>query len=368
MGKTITFTRKRFLPFLLAVAMVLSTAVIAPPAAEVLAAEDDGYKILGAASGNPVKGTDGGVPAYTFDLVTGEKVRISFLNDEIVRINMEPDGNFLDNPVPNDPGHTATILEKPVKDYTGVTPTDNSDGTAFVYETASMRLTIQKADFSMKMERADNEGGWKTLWEESRPLRYNELETIQTLKTDEDEFFYGGGSQNGYFSHKGKRIKIVNENKWENGNVSSPSPFYLSSLGYGVLRHTWKPGYYDFGRAASDQVLAQHQERRFDAFYFAGESMPSALDLYTDITGKPLLMPEWGFYLGHLNAYNRDWVDDNGEQLKPGTPGGHRETLAKEGQDVLDKYIANDMPPWLVSAKRWLRSRLWARGYIGWKY
>ena len=35
------------------------------------------------------------------------------------------------------------------------------------------------------------------------------------------------------------------------------------------------------------------------------------LDGYFDVTGDPVLLPEYGFYLGHLNAYNRDsWTKD----------------------------------------------------------
>ena len=33
---------------------------------------------------------------------------------------------------------------------------------------------------------------------------------------------------------------------------------------------------------------------------------------YFKVTGNPVLLPEYGFYLGHLNAYNRDaWSEDS---------------------------------------------------------
>ena len=61
-----------------------------------------------------------------------------------------------------------------------------------------------------------------------------------------DRYYYGGGTQNGRFSHKGEKIKIVNSNNWVDGGVASPNPFYWSTAGYGVVRNTWKPGEYDF--------------------------------------------------------------------------------------------------------------------------
>ena len=49
---------------------------------------------------------------------------------------------------------------------------------------------------------------------ETAPIQYKEGSTIQTLGTDENEYFYGGGTQNGRFSHKGEKIDIVNSNNW----------------------------------------------------------------------------------------------------------------------------------------------------------
>ena len=41
--------------------------------------------------------------------------------------------------------------------------------------------------------------------------------------------------QNGRFSHKGKVIAIDNQNSWTDGGVASPTPFYLSTNGYGMM-------------------------------------------------------------------------------------------------------------------------------------
>lgn len=53
--------------------------------------------------------------------------------------------------------------------------------------------------------------------------------------------------QNGRFSHKGKVISIVNSNSWTDGGVASPTPYYWSTAGYGVMWHTFAKGRYDFG-------------------------------------------------------------------------------------------------------------------------
>lgn len=46
------------------------------------------------------------------------------------------------------------------------------------------------------------------VFKESKPLSIGSGSTTQTLATSDDEYFYGGGTQNGRFSHKGKSINI----------------------------------------------------------------------------------------------------------------------------------------------------------------
>lgn len=50
----------------------------------------------------------------------------------------------------------------------------------------------------------------------------------------------------------------------------------------------------------------------FDAYFFVTDStnrtdvVQDMLQDYFHVTGNPMLLPEYGFYLGHLNCYNRD--------------------------------------------------------------
>lgn len=58
------------------------------------------------------------------------------------------------------------------------------------------------------------------------------------MKRGADEFFYGGGMQQGRFSHGGKDLDI-SVTGWDDGQASNPVPFYMSSTGYGVYRNTF---------------------------------------------------------------------------------------------------------------------------------
>lgn len=190
--------------------------------------------------------------------------------------------------------------------------------------------------------------------------------TTLTLKEQPEEYFYGGGVQNGRFSHKGHSIRIVNTNQWTDGGVASPTPFYWSTAGYGVMWYTFAPGLYDFGAAEPGKVTLTHDTPYLDLFVMVDQTPENLLKGFYQLTGNPVLLPKFGFYEGHLNAYNRDyWKEDekgilfeDGRRYKESQQdnGGIRESLNGEKENyqfsaraVIDRYAAHDMPlGWLL--------------------
>ena len=90
------------------------------------------------------------------------------------------------------------------------------------------------------------------------------------------------------------------------------------------------------------------------------------LNDFYQLTGNPVLLPKFGFYEGHLNAYNRDyWKEDekgilfeDGKRYKESQKdnGGIKESLNGEKNNyqfsaraVIDRYKSHDMPlGWLL--------------------
>lgn len=178
------------------------------------------------------------------------------------------------------------------------------------------------------------------IWEEEIPLKYSEKSTTQTFKTKKEEYFYGGGVQNGYFSHKNKKIFIENLiSHWNEGSVSNPVPFYMSTCGYGAFRNTFKPGVYEF----TSTTTTTHDDSSFDCFYFYGPSLKGIINGYTELTGRPSLIPRWGFGLGDADCYNTSNTTYTGthDKLNKGT------TL--EVLNVAKTYRDKDMPgSWIL--------------------
>lgn len=265
------------------------------------------------------------------DLSTGEKIKISFLKQNVFRFHLDPTGTFPEYPTPNSEEHETTIINKDVSDYTeqyGVIKVnvDDSDPDYYKISTDSVELRIEKTTSKMSLyDKAKS----KVLWSESEPLKYGNNKTVQTLDTKENEYFYGGGVQNGYYSHKNNSINISIGGGWDAGAASSPVPFYLSTEGYGVMRNTFKPGVYDFSKTAT----FTHNENRFDAYYFVEDSIPKVINEYTELTGKAALMPEYAFYLGHADCFN-------------GIHNGHNDqrTLLEDGVNVIEEHAEKDMP------------------------
>ncbi len=243
------------------------------------------------------------------------KVKIIFYQNDIFRIWLAPDGNF------NDPTDSDIVINYP--DKKPIIKTFDA-GSYYKMQSVSCVVRIYKSPVRFALYDATNT---KAIWEEIKPILFG-TKTIQTMYRGADEYFYGCGMQNGYFSHRGKNILIEKGGGWDDGGRANPVPFYMSTNGYGVLRNTFDAGKYSF----KETLSFSHNENRFDAFYFYGPSLKKILGDYTEITGRPFLMPRWALSLGDANCYNKS--DRN---KKPQTTPAVISTVA-------DKYIAEDMP------------------------
>lgn len=254
---------------------------------------------------------------------SGQKARITFLNEDVFRIDVEQKGEeFEEYPEPMASTHTTKITAKSESDYEAegiVEANISEDDNTIEINGGNVKLLVDKETAKMELKNKDG----KTVWKEAESLKYDGTETVQTLDTDENEYFYGGGQQNGFFSHKNRKILIENKSTWVSGGVSSPSPFYMSSNGYGAMRNTFQPGSYDFSSTAK----LEHDENRFDAYYFVGDNMKDVLGDYVELTGNPMFMPKYAFNQGNADCYN-----------------GDGEELLDDGVARAKKYVENDMP------------------------
>ena len=238
------------------------------------------------------------------------KAKVTFLDNNIFRYNIDPSNEFSEYAkVRSGYPDTAKIQQYPDDSKNYAHPAASVTKVGAGYEIKAGDVTIAFDETAKMTVKAKD----KVVMQEKEPLTVGSSASQTIVKNNAaNEQFFGGGTQNGRIIHTGKTINIANESGWNDGQVSSPNPFYYTTNGYGVLRNTYQSGSYDFGSNKADTVRTTHSENEFDAYYFVTEKtnnrevVQDLLNGYFKVTGNPVLLPEYGFYLGHLNAYNRD--------------------------------------------------------------
>ena len=288
------------------------------------------------------------------ELKSGQLMYLDFYGNNIFRLFQDPNGGEMRDPSAQPPAQI--LVDNPRREV-------SLEVKAGRVTTPALSLTVNAAG---EVSVQHSQGSFRPVEKTAprvltiQPAEFKKGKTQITLNRDSHDYFYGGGCQNGRFSHQGQRIAIVNTNNWVDGGVASPAPFYWSTSGYGVMGYTFTPGQYDF--AQEGKVTLMHETDYLDYFFMFNPYSLGLLNDYYQLTGNPVLLPKFGFYEGHLNAYNRDyWTEKEGgfmlyedgkhynESQKDN--GGIRESLNGEKNNyqfsaraAIDRYLDNDMP------------------------
>ncbi len=307
---------------------------------------DDGSGIIAIQKINPT----------TVEIVydNGQRLTLDFYGDHIFRMFQDVHGGIIRDPEAKP--EAKILVEQPRKAVNGLDVKDEGNKVSVSTNDILFSMDKKTSQFSV-LNRKNN----KIVVESLKPIVFQEKQVSLELKENADEYFFGGGVQNGRFSHKGKTIAIENQNSWTDGGVASPTPYYWSTNGYGFMWHTFKKGSYAFGAKTKGTVKLAHDTDYLDVFFMVNDGIVPLLNDFYQLTGNPILLPKFGLYEGHLNAYNRDfWKEDekgilfeDGKRYKESQKdnGGIKESLNGEKNNyqfsaraVIDRYKAHDMP------------------------
>ena len=274
---------------------------------------------------------DAGRREYTMTTDSNIEFTVSFPRPDVFRIMAAPDGAYRD---PRNNRDLAQIVIAKPDGRTDVRTRESDKDIRFT--TDAVVLRVRKADCTFELSDANG----RVLWRETKPIAFDGKGTVQTLATSTNEYFFGGGQQNGYFTHKGRKIDIRADGNWGEGGHPNPAPFYMSNNGYGVLRNTFAVGVYDF--TGNETVTLAHNENRFDAYYFVGSTFNRIVDLYTQFTGRPNFAPIWALELGEADAYmTRDKTTKEPAKDKDGN---FVEITPHVISRLAEQYRLHDMP------------------------
>ncbi len=131
-----------------------------------------------------------------------------------------------------------------------------------------------------------------------------------SIKAASDEKFYGLGDVNRETLEKRGTIAQI----WVK-NVKSyvPVPFLMSSRGWAIFSNTTSRHIFDICSSEPDILKIWGYYGEMDVIFFTGDSYSSLLDQYTSVTGKPCLLPKFGYgltFVCNQQANAREMIDD----------------------------------------------------------
>ncbi len=130
----------------------------------------------------------------------------------------------------------------------------------------------------------------------------------QELSLSVGELVYGMGERFTAFTKNGQSVDIWNEDggtsTWQSyKNI----PFYLTNRGYGVFVNHPERVSFEAGTEQVSKVQFSVQGEQLDYFLINGPTMKEVLMRYTDLTGKPALVPQWTFGLWLSTSFTTNY-------------------------------------------------------------
>ena len=149
--------------------------------------------------------------------------------------------------------------------------------------------------------------------ETGEPYMLNEL--LLTAGTN----VYGLGERFTAFVKNGQQIDCWNEDGGTASQISYKNiPFYITNRGYGVfVDHTSNVSF----EVASEKVeyvgfSVKGEELRY--YVIGGDDMKEIIRNYTDMTGKPALLPAWSFGLWLSTSFTTDYDEKTATEVIDG--------------------------------------------------
>lgn len=119
----------------------------------------------------------------------------------------------------------------------------------------------------------------------------------------EGELFYGLGESS-------KSGLVLNGNAYMERVVYAkceiPIPFIMTKAGYGVFSNSTIWHGVDVCSKNENEIVWYFPDGELDFVIFAGETMPDILERFTYYTGRPILLPKWGYGLTYVEQYYAD--------------------------------------------------------------
>lgn len=122
------------------------------------------------------------------------------------------------------------------------------------------------------------------------------------------ELIYGLGERFGPFVKNGQTVDIWNADGGTSSEQSYKNiPFYISSRGYGVFVNQPEHVSFEVGTEAVERVQFSTAGEALEYFVIDGPTPRDVIDRYTQLTGRPPLLPAWSYGLWLSTSFTTDY-------------------------------------------------------------
>jgi alpha-glucosidase (family GH31 glycosyl hydrolase) len=232
-------------------------------------------------------------------------LRVEVVSANTFRIRLRADGEFKKATL-----HRYGILQQP----DDAVPFKVEDRTI---QTEAAALSIGESDGQLMLV----DGSGKPLLREARaPWSDAQKGFGAEFHLEEQERLYGLGDVSRECLNRRGMSTLI----WVKDVVSYvPVPFLMSNRGWGLLVNTTWKHHMDVGKAQHDRLRFGGNEGELDYYLFVGSTPATILDRYTDIAGKPTLLPLAAYglmFVCNQQANAREMLDDCLNLRRAGIP------------------------------------------------
>ncbi len=133
----------------------------------------------------------------------------------------------------------------------------------------------------------------------------------QILSLSVGELVYGLGERFTAFVKNGQSTDIWNEDGGTSTYQSYKNiPFYITNKGYGVFVNNPGKVSFEIGTEQVSKVEFSVKGESLDYFFINGPSMKEVLKCYTNLTGKPALLPQWTYGLWLSTSFTTNYDEE----------------------------------------------------------
>lgn len=227
--------------------------------------------------------------ALIFNCEAGGKVRIRPVSNNVVEVWASADGSLSRN------NKSFAVI----RDTLGSVPVLDVEeaGDQWIISSGNIQLSVQMSPFSL--EYLDDHG--RTLGGDSRANAYgwDGRRWTWNRRIRPDEEIVGLGEKAGSIVRNGGTYTMWNSDHPCYGPDTDPLyksiPFYMSSRHYGVfLDNTYKTRF-DVGKTDTERLSVTADGGPLIYYVIRGDGYKDIIDQYTQLTGRPMLPPQWAF-------------------------------------------------------------------------